>query len=211
MLYNLFNRYCIQKNKYIYTCFVDFKKAFDTIPRHILFKKLLSHNITGKFYDSIRNMYTQDQASIRFGGRMTESFRINQGVKQGCILSPLLFNIFICDLPETLGNGETTPVLINETKTLNSLIWADDLLILSETENGLSNMLKNLNAYTEANLIEVNLEKTKCMILNKTGRLMRRNIWFGNQKLEMVREYRYLGFMITPSFNLTTALTDLKD
>ena len=118
---------------------------------------------------------------------------------------------FICDLPETLGNGETTPVLINETKTLNSLIWADDLLILSETENGLSNMLKNLKAYTEANLIEVNLEKTKCMILNKTGRLMRRNIWFGNQKLEMVREYRYLGFMITPSFNLTTALTDLKD
>ena len=48
MLYNLFNKYCIQNSKYIYACFVDFKKAFDSIPRRILFEKLLKHNITGK-------------------------------------------------------------------------------------------------------------------------------------------------------------------
>ena len=159
VLYNLFNKYCIQKNRYIYACFVDFKKAFDTIPRHILFQKLLSHNITGKFYNSIKNMYTQDQASIRFGDKMTETFKIEQGVKQGCILSPLLFNIFISDLQQTLDKGESTPILIEGTKTLNSLIWADDLLMLSETENGLNNMLKGLKSYTEDNLIDVNLQK----------------------------------------------------
>ena len=59
ILYNLFIKYCKQKNGYMYGCFVDFRKAFDTIPRHLLFQKLLSHNITGKFYESIKNMYTQ--------------------------------------------------------------------------------------------------------------------------------------------------------
>ena len=72
-------------------------------------------------------------------------------------------------------------------------------------------MLKNLEKYTKTNLIKINLEKTKCMIFNKTGRLIRRKFWFGNDKVDMVREYRYLGFLVTPSLNLHTALSDLRD
>ena len=211
ILYNLFVKYCKQRNGYMYGCFVDFRKAFDTIPRHLLFQKLLSHNVTGKFYDSIKNMYTQDLACISLGDKTTSSFRINQGVKQGCILSPLLFNIFLADLPDQLNHGDTRPVRINETEVLNSLIWADDLLILSETESGLNTMLQNLMSYTKKNLMQVNLDKTKCMIFNKTGRLIRRTFSLGNTRLEMVKEYKYLGFLVTPSFNITTALVDLKD
>ena len=211
ILYNLFNRYCLRDSKYIYACFVDFKKAFDTVPRHILFQKLLSHNITGKFYNTIKNMYTQDFACVNTGENMTEKFRINQGVKQGCILSPLLFNIFVSDLTTALDNGESDPVKLDSTVTLNSLIWADDLLLLSESERGLNNMLKNLDTYTKANLICVNLEKTNCMIFNKSGRLIRRKFMFGDKKVEMTREYKYLGFLMTPSFNIHRALTDLRD
>ena len=72
-------------------------------------------------------------------------------------------------------------------------------------------MLKNLKTYTEKNIIQVNLDKTKCMIFNKTGRLMRRPFCFGEVNLEMVREYKYLGYLVTPSFNITTALIDLKN
>ena len=211
ILYNLFVKYCKQRNGYMYGCFVDFRKAFDTIPRHLLFQKLLSHNITEKFYDSIDNMYTQALACIPLGEEITSSFRINQGVKQGCILSPLLFNIFLADLPDQLNHGDARPVQINDTESLNSLIWADDLLILSESESGLNTMLQNLLSYTQKNLMHVNLDKTKCMIFNKTGRLIRRTFSFGNTRLEMVKEYKYLGFLVTPSFNITTALVDLKD
>ena len=211
ILHNLVNKYCIKGNKYIYACYVDFKKACETVPRHILFQNLLSYNINGKFYNSIKNMYSQDLACICLDDEISDAFSINQGVKQGCILSPLLFNIFISDLPNALDVGENHPVRIDETKTLNSLIWADDLLLLSETEKGLNNMLKNLEKYTTANLIKVNLDKTKCMIFNKTGRLLRRNFWFETKRVEVVREYRYLVFLITPSLNLHTALSDLKD
>ena len=147
ILYNLYIRYCKNGNRYMYGCFVDFRKAFDTIPRDILFQKLLSHNITGKFYNSIKNMYTQDFACISVGDKITTAFRINQGVRQGCILSPLLFNIFLSDLPNYLNDGDTRPVSITDNENLSSLIWADDLLLLSETETGLNNMLKNLKTW----------------------------------------------------------------
>ena len=211
ILFNLFNRYCLQNGKYIYACFVDFKKAFDTVPRHILFQKLIMYEITGKFYNSIKNMYIQDFACINTGASLTEKFRINQGVKQGCILSPLLFNIFISDLTKHLDKGGSNPVKIDETKFLNSLIWADDLLLLSESEKGLNNMLANLKDYTKSNLIKVNLEKTNYMIFNKGGRLMRRKFMFGDEKVEMATEYKYLGFLLTPSFSLSRALADLRD
>ena len=211
ILFNLFNRYCLQNGKYIYACFVDFKKAFDTVPRHILFQKLIMYEITGKFYNSIKNMYIQDFACINTGASLTEKFRINQGVKQGCILSPLLFNIFISDLTKHLDKGGSNPVKIDETKFLNSLIWADDLLLLSESEKGLNKMLANLKDYTKSNLIRVNLEKTNYMIFNKGGRLMRRKFMFGDEKVEMATEYKYLGFLLTPSFSLSRALADLRD
>ena len=81
ILYNLFKNYCTRPGKYIYSCFVDFKKAFDTIPRHILFQKLLTHNITGKFYNSIGNMYIRDLACVSIDNNLTETFNISQGVK----------------------------------------------------------------------------------------------------------------------------------
>ena len=211
ILYNIFNKYCVKRNKYIYACFVDFKKAFDTVPRHILFQKLLSHDITGKFYNCIKNMYTQDFACVNIGDSITEEFRINQGVKQGCILSPLLFNIFVSDLTTALDKGESNPVKIDNDLSLNSLIWADDLLLLSESEHGLNNMLRNLDEYTKSNLIRVNLDKTNCMIFNKSGRLIRRTFMFGSKKVEMTREYKYLGFLMTPSFSIPRALADLRD
>ena len=211
ILYNLFNKYCLKNGKYIYACFVDFKKAFDTVPRHILFQKLLAHGITGKFYNSIKNMYTQDFACVNTGENLTEKFRINQGVKQGCILSPLLFNIFVSDLTNALAAGESDPVKIDNTVTLNSLIWADDLLLLSESEQGLNNMLSNLHAYTKTNLIHVNLDKTNCMIFNKTGRLIRRTFTFGSKKVEMAEEYKYLDFLLTPSFSIHRAIADLRN
>ena len=67
----------------------------------------------GKFYNSIKNMYIQDLACLSTGVSLTESFRINKGVKQVCILRPLLFNIFISDLTKALNKGENK-VKINE-------------------------------------------------------------------------------------------------
>jgi hypothetical protein len=72
-------------------------------------------------------------------------------------------------------------------------------------------MLEKLFIYCQENYIEVNVEKTKCMVFNKSGRHLRKLFLFGKNKIDTTREYKYLGLLITPSFNLFTALGNLKD
>ena len=139
----------------------NFKKAFDSIPRHKLFQKLLDHNINGKFYDILVNMYTNDVACIKISDTITPSFIANQGVKQGCILSPTLFNIFLSDIQAVTDTAACDPVQIREGLNLSCIIWEDDILLLSKSEAGLGNMLSALKTYTEENGMTINTKKHK--------------------------------------------------
>ena len=130
-------------------------------------------------------MYTHDIAAVKIGNKSTSKYDVNQGVKQGCILSPLLFNIFLSDLPDFLNADKNDPVQITNQDKVGCIISADDLLLLSQSESGLNNMLDNLNGYSITNNIKINLDKTKCMIFNKTGRLMRRSFRLGENTIEM--------------------------
>ena len=93
----LIQLYCHKNSKRIFSCFVDFQKAFDTIPRDLLFSKLLDHGVTGKFLNILKTLYLNDKCCVKVGNKITDVFEVNQGVKQGCILRPLLFNIFLPD------------------------------------------------------------------------------------------------------------------
>ena len=208
IIYNLIRKYCHRKGAKIYGCFVDFSKAFDSVPRDILLKKLLDIGITGKFFDHIKNMYNNDLVCVKINGQMSEEIKTSKGVRQGCILSPLLFNIFMSDLPRKLN--QNCNVSISDEVKINCLLWADDIILLSETEEGLRSLLKDIDTYCKENGLNINIDKTKCMIFNKTGRLIRRNFYLGNIKLENVRSYKYLGLMFTPSGEIKTALDDLR-
>ena len=208
ILYNLINKYCHQKKMFIYGCFVDFSKAFDSISREKLFKKLRDYGITGKVYNVILNLYNNDRACVRVGDKMTEEFEIERGVRQGCILSPLLFNIFMADVSKRLG--EENGVYLDKDAKTSAMIWADDIILLSETEKGLQDLLNKLSEYCEENELTINIDKTKIMIFNKTGRLIRRDFFMDNEKIENVREYKYLGLLFTPSGEIKSALDDLR-
>ena len=130
------------------------------------------------------------------------------GVRQGCVLSPLLFNIFMADFQRSLPPD--VGVHLSETTRLNCILWADDIILLAESEEGLNQLLGGLKTYTDKNELKVNTDKTKCMIFNKTGRLIRRDFYLGASKLENVRSYKYLGLIITPSGEISSALNDLR-
>ena len=211
ILHNLIQDYCHKKGKKIYACFVDFKKAFDSIPRELLFQKLSKIGVTGKFFNILKTMYKNDYCCVRVGDKMTNSFLVNQGVKQGCVLSPLLFNIFLSDLPELLISPECQPVTLANSEPLGGLFWADDVVMLSESNEGLNEMLKILDNYSRQNLIEINTNKTKGMIFNKSGRFYRRVYKMGNEFISTTNSYKYLGFIFTPSGEIHSGLKDLKD
>ena len=209
ILHNLIQKHCHKNNSKIYSCFIDFSRAFDTIPRDILLQKLLNYNIKGNFFNTIRNIYANDVACVNIENNLTDHFKVNQGVRQGCVLSPTLFNIYMSDLTNQLNAAQGKLNL--GTNDINCLIWADDIVLLSESEEGLKEMLKIMEKFCNDNKLIINTEKSKCMIFNKTGRLIRKKFSLNNFQLEMVRSYKYLGFLITTSGEINSGLKDLRD
>ena len=208
ILHNLINEYCHKKKSRIYGCFVDFSKAFDSIPRDRMFQKLLDIGVTGKFYDIIKYIYEGDEVCIKIDDLITPAIKTVMGVRQGCVLSPLLFNIYMADFPRALSAD--IGVNLSDEYKINCILWADDIILLSETEGGLNKLLDELKKYSDVNELKVNTDKTKCMIFNRTGRLIRRNFYLGAVRLENVRSYKYLGLIITPSGEIRSALDDLR-
>ena len=106
ILNNIGRKYCHKNSTKIFSCFIDFSKAFDTVPRDILFKELLRQGINGRFVNLIKNIYNNDKACVKMHNLCTETFQINQGVRQGCVLSPLLFKNFLFELAKKLNSME---------------------------------------------------------------------------------------------------------
>ena len=210
ILHNVIKDYCHDKGKRLYSCFVDFSKAFDCIPRDKLFEKLRSKGITGKVFNLIKNIYMNEKCQVKIGQTLSSAFDANQGVRQGCILSPILFNIFISDLPEILDKDENEPAKIGNDIKLSSILWADDLVMISESKEGLTKMFNDLIKFSSENGLKINADKTKCMIFNKTGRHIRFSIKCEGMTINTVREYKYLGFLVTPSGEVTSGVIDLK-
>ena len=156
---NLIDKYCHKNNKRIYSCFIDLSKAFDTVPRDILLQKLQGVGIKGKVFNIIRGIYTNDKAYMKIDGKVTKSFPINQGVRQGCVLSPLLFNIYMAELAKdlmALDNG-----LMMDNHKINSIFWADDIVLLCENDDELNNMIKLIAEYCKRNKLTINCKKNK--------------------------------------------------
>ena len=172
--------------------------------------KLRDIGINGRFFNIIRSIYTNDSACVKIDQECTEHFTINQGVRQGCILSPLLFNIFMAGLAKKLNSLNKNMLEIGE-MGINSLFWADDIVLLAESEGNLNELLSIVSIYCQENRLTINSKKTEILIFNKTGRLFRHKFILNGAKLENVREYKYLGFKFTPSGEIRTGLQDLRD
>ena len=131
----LIDKYMPRKEK-IYACFVDFKKAFDSVWHEGLQYKLLEIGIGSCFYKLIKSLYSTSSCAIKIGQTQTEPFRYSRGVRQGCVLSPLFFNLYINDLPFVFENILSDPIVLPNGTKLNSLLYADDLIILSGSRIG---------------------------------------------------------------------------
>ena len=123
----------------------------------------------------------------------------------------LLFNIFLSDLPAKLLTPDCRPAKLIHSKPLGCIAWADDILLLSETNEGLQSMLSKLIEYSSENHMEINSKKTEGMIFNKTGRFIRTAYKLNDVHIYTTNSYKYLGFLMTPSGVISHGLTDLKN
>ena len=106
----IFRKFC-KSTKRLYLCFVDFKKAYDSIWQEALMLKLLRLGVKGNFFGTVKSMYDNCKACIKSDGLLSDTFKCVSGVKQGDVMSPNLFNIFVNDLPIIFDNDIDSPKL----------------------------------------------------------------------------------------------------
>ena len=191
----------------LYVCFVDFQKAFDSVVHNILFYKLCKVNISGLFYNVLKNMYSENCIQIKVGNNLSEQVSQNVGVRQGDNLSPNLFKLFLNDLPACFDEEDDQVSL--DSISFSCLLYADDLLLLSTTEAGLQRCLNKLSLYCCDNGLTVNLKKTQIITFSKSGRKSNCNILFNNVEIEEVQSYKYLGVLFSASGTFSHCQNDL--
>ncbi len=136
------------QKKQLYICFVNFKKAFDIVPRDLLWQVLEGFDISGRVLECLRSMYHQDQACLYHPEEgLTPTFLCRIGMKQGCPLSPLLFGLFTDGLEKRLNalEGDAPPMLGQ--LAIRLLLYANDLALMSLTLAGLQKQLDVLQAF----------------------------------------------------------------
>ena len=206
-LQTLIDMYVHNHNGKIYACFVDFRKAFDSVWHNGLLNKLLQINLEGSFYNLIKSLYSKSSCSIKIDQYQTRPFQYTRGVRQGCILSPLLSNLYINDLPFSFENILSDPFVLPNGTKLNALLYADDLIILSRSKTGLQNCLNTLATYCNTWMLSVNPQKTKIMVFQKRAKkCSEQTFYIGNQAIDVVQDYTYLGTKISSSGNFKISL-----
>ena len=127
-----------KNDKKVYVFFVDFQKAYDTIWRNGLFYKLMKYGFSQKIIFLLKSMYDRVVSAVRVKSGLTATFTPLVGVRQGCNLSPTLFNTFVNDIVD-IFDSTCDPLIMGECK-INCLLYADDLILLSESEHSLQEM-----------------------------------------------------------------------
>ena len=205
-LKSVVKKYVTIGKKKLFTCFVDFKKAFDSVWHQGIFYKVAKTGFVGKPLDLIRNIYKNTKCAVKIGNKVTEFFDYTRGVRQGCPMSPNFFNIYVNELIEMLNEGNTSNITLDEETKVNALMYADDLIILSDTKEGLQKQINKLLTFCTKWKLDVNVKKTKVMIFNRGNKLIKSDFHINNTLIENVKTFKYLGLTISAkncSFNPT--------
>ena len=129
-----------QKN--IYFCFIDYDKAFDCVDHNKLWKILQEMGIPDHLTGLLRNLYAGQEATIRTGHGTIDWFQIGKGVRQGCILSPCLFNLYAEYIMRNPGLEEAQAGIKIARRNINNLRYADDITLMAESEEELKRTKK---------------------------------------------------------------------
>ena len=128
-----------QKN--IYFCFLDYAKAFDCVDHNKLRKILKEMGTPNHLTCLLRNLYAGQEATVKTGHGTTDWFQIGKGVRQGCLLSPCLFNLYAEYIMRNAGLEEAQAGIKFAGRNINNLRYADDTTLMAESEEELKSLL----------------------------------------------------------------------
>ena len=173
-------------------CFVDLEKAYDRVPRGVLWGVLREYGVPGSLLRAIRSLYSRSESCVRILGTKSSSFPVSVGLRQGCTLSPILFLIFM-DRISRRSRGEEG-VQYGGLR-IASLLFVDDVVLLASSNCDLQHALGQFAAECEAVGMRISTSKSEAMVLcrKKVACPLR----VGTEFLPQVEEFKYLGVLFT--------------
>ena len=194
------NRKLLGKETFL--AFIDYKKAFDTVERNLLFFKLAQIGVSGRMYNAISKLYANPKSRVILNEFETEYFDCPIGVKQGDCLSPTLFAIFINDLAieikeSKIGVNLNADGMPHSEYIFNILLYADDIVCLAENENDLQSILFIIETWCKKWRLEINLTKTNILHIRSSRKVQSKfTFLFDMRPVPYCSYYKYLGVNI---------------
>ena len=174
--------------KDIYACFVDLEKAYDRIPREKLWSVLQDYGINGHLLMAVKSLYEQSEVCVRVNGKKSKPFKVRIGLQQGCVLSPLLFIVYMNWIDKCSRVSEC--VSIGSCK-ISRLLFADDLVLLASTESDLQCQLNAFARACDKAGMKISTSKTEVFHLSRNPTQC--NLQVGETALKQVEKFKYLG------------------
>ena len=178
----------------LYTNFIDFEKAFDSVDRNVIWQLMGHYGVPPNFIKLIQELYEASSCQVIHNGKLSEPFEMNTGVRQGCLLSQMIFIMVVAwIMREVEGQGKTGIQWTLRTQ-LHDLDFADDICLLSQNLQHMQIKTEHLALAAEKTGFRISKEKTKVMRAN-SKRLEK--IKLRDEELEDVHIFTYLVSVVT--------------
>ena len=182
---------CREFNKDVWQIFVDFKSAYDCIKRSALWRIMHDFQIPSKLINLVKACYRNSRACVQVGKGRTEEFDVKSGLRQGCLLSPLLFNLVLEKVKYSIGNRQNGIAIGG--MNIQSLAYADDDAIIGEEEELVRNTYNDYKEAAQRVGLVINESKTKIMLMSREENIQINQDNRIIDDIERFTEFKYLG------------------
>ena len=184
----------VEMQKDVFVCFIDYTKAFDKVKHKELFEDLSSLDLHGKDLRLMTSLYWNQSACIRVDGECSKYIDIERGVRQGCVLSPDLFNYYSELILRELEKEKGLRV---GGQNITNLRYADDTVLIAESQEDLQRLLDVVVAESERKGLSINCKKTESMVISKKKEAPTCNLKVKDKTIKQVSAFNYLGSTMT--------------
>ena len=187
-----------EKKRSLYVAFMDLEKAYDRVDREAMWQVLRIYGIGGRVLSGIMSFYDEGRACVRVGNKVSESFEVKMGLRQGCVMSPWLFNIFMDGVVREVYTrvnqaGVKMSVRGEREWVLSQLLFADDTALVAESSEQLQCLVREFGGVCKRRKLRVNVDKSKVMKIGESDDPEMLNIRLNGDRMELVDSFKYLG------------------
>ncbi|KAJ0171844.1 hypothetical protein K1T71_012607, partial [Dendrolimus kikuchii] len=193
-------RYYTKRRTSVYACFLDLSKAFDLVAYDLLWNKLGDAGVPTDLVSILKFWYSNQTNQVRWAGTLSDEYRVECGVRQGGISSPLLFNLYINQLIERLSSTHVGCYI--DGICFNNISYADDMVLLGPSISAVRTLLSICENYAEEHGLKYNSKKSEILVF-KTQKTQKRSpthvppVFLNGVALKMVDRFKYLGHIVT--------------